>query len=371
LVINSQDKRGSDPERIVVVMPSWVGDVVMATPALRGLRLKYPAAHLALLVRPNTREVVEGLPGVHELIAWSPGGRGLDGLRALWRTAAELRRGRFDWAVLLSNAFRSAAAARLAGILRRIGYDRDARGWLLTDRLSPKRRGRRYALVSTVHYYNAVAQSLGCADPGESMELATSQDDDDAVESRLEDWGITEAHPLVVINPGASFGVSKLWIPERYAEVADRLVMQRDAAVVITFGPGERDLAWRIHDAMQQRSYVADDPPGTLGQLKSLIRRCDLLLNNDTGPRHFAKAFDRNVVTVFGSTHPRWTHTDYPRERIVRIDVDCGPCQKKVCPLGHHKCMTGVTSEMVYAAAEALLDGRIAGVSLPARAHAG
>jgi heptosyltransferase-2 len=188
------------------------------------------------------------------------------------------------------------------------------------------------------------------------MELFTSPDDERAVEERLRDWGIADQHPLVVINPGASFGPSKLWPAERYAAVADRLAKERGGWVVITCGPGEEPLAWQVRKSMREAAFVVDRPRGTLGQLKALIRRCDLMLGNDTGPRHFAKAFGRPVVTVFGSTHAEWTETDYPLERKVRIAVDCGPCQKKVCPFEHHQCMTGVTVDMVYEAARELLD---------------
>jgi len=367
----ASDNSGADPDRLLVVMPSWVGDVVMATPALRALRRRFPETHISLLIKSNAREVVAGLPGVDDVIEWPKRGKGLGRLMGPMADAARLRRDKFDWVVLLANSFRTALVARLAGIPRRIGYDRDGRGTLLTDRVRPPRDGRSFAFISAVHYYNNLVRTLGCGEPGEDMVLATSPDDDAVVEKRLAEWGIADAHPLVVLNPGASFGISKLWIPERYAEMADRLIADDGASVVITFGPGERDLAYRIAGAMKEKPYVADDPPGTLGQLKSLIRRADLLLNKDTGPRHFAKAFNRCVVTVFGSTHVEWTHTDYPRERIVRIDVDCGPCQKKVCPLEHHKCMTGVTSDMVYDAARALLNGEFQSMPLPVATNTG
>ncbi|MFQ5591791.1 MAG: glycosyltransferase family 9 protein, partial [Phycisphaerae bacterium] len=140
-----------------------------------------------------------------------------------------------------------------------------------------------------------------------------------------------------------------------FAAVADMLVEQRDAAVVVTCGPGEEPIARAIGAAMRRNGLVLTDPALTLGELKSLIKRCDLLICNDAGPRHFAKAFGVPVVTVFGPTHPRWTATDYPAERIVRVDVECGPCQKRVCPLGHLKCMTLVSAEMVFEAADELL----------------
>ncbi len=347
-----------DPTRIVVFMPTWVGDVVMATPALRALRSRFADAHITLLTKPNTVAVLEPGEWMDEIIAWPKASSKLAKWFEPFSVGRTLRAMNFDWAVLLSNSFRSALTANVARIARRIGYDRDGRGWLLTDRIPPRREGRKFEMVSTVDYFNELIATLDCEMPSQQMELAVNDEDVAAVESRLREWGIAEYRPLVVVNPGASFGPSKLWSPERYGEVADRLVKQNGASVVVTFGPGERDLAKQVCKVMDSKSFLVDDPPGTIGQLKALIKRCDILLNNDTGPRHFAKAFDRNVVTVFGSTHVEWTQTNYAKERSVRIAVDCGPCQKKVCPLGHHKCMTGVTSEMVYDAAVELLDRR-------------
>lgn len=339
-------------------MPTWVGDVVMATPALRALRSRFADAHITLLTKPNTVAVLEPGEWMDEIIAWPKASSKLAKWFEPFSVGRTLRAMNFDWAVLLSNSFRSALTANVARIARRIGYDRDGRGWLLTDRIPPRREGRKFEMVSTVDYFNELIATLDCEMPSQQMELAVNDEDVAAVESRLREWGIAEYRPLVVVNPGASFGPSKLWSPERYGEVADRLVKQNGASVVVTFGPGERDLAKQVCKVMDSKSFLVDDPPGTIGQLKALIKRCDILLNNDTGPRHFAKAFDRNVVTVFGSTHVEWTQTNYAKERSVRIAVDCGPCQKKVCPLGHHKCMTGVTSEMVYDAAVELLDRR-------------
>lgn len=340
-------------------MPTWVGDVVMTTPALRALRQRFADAHIALICRGNAVPVLAGSRLMDEIIPLirskkrGPFAQFADTLA----NARAIRGGKFDVAVLLSNSFRAAATVRWAGVRRRIGYDRDRRGWLLTDRAAVPRDGGKLRMISAVRYYADLTMSLGCDDPGDRLELATDDNDERIVGDLLTRWGVADHHPLVVINPGASFGPSKLWPPERFAAVADRLVVEKDAAVVITCGPGEQELARRIHESMDQPSRVCDDPMLTLGQLKAIIRRCDLLLNNDTGPRHFAKAFDRSVVTVFGSTHPGWTDTKYANECKIRIDVDCGPCHIKVCPLGHHKCMTGVTMDMVCDAAVKLLDG--------------
>ena len=343
------------PQRILVVLPSWVGDFVMATPALRALRARFADASITLLARPMIAELVAGGGWADAVVQWEPKRRhrrsfGLVGL------AKRLRGGRFDWAVLLANSFRSALLVRLAGIDRRIGYDRDGRGWLLTDRLPVPRDNGSIKITRMVDYYGTLAEHLGCDPPGDKLELFVESSGEQALADRFGRLGVADRQPLIVMSPGASFGASKLWPPERFAGLADRLIDTHGATVLISCAPGEQAIARQIVGLMTRQAYVLDDPVTTLGEFKSLIRRCDLLICNDAGARHVAKAFNRPVVTVFGPTHPGWTDTDYPAERKVLIPVDCGPCQKKVCPLDH-RCMTGISVDMVAAAADDLLKG--------------
>jgi heptosyltransferase-2 len=209
-----------------------------------------------------------------------------------------------------------------------------------------------------VQYYADLVEPIGCERPGDTLELFTTPEDDAAVEARLRAMGIAEKHPLIVLSPGAKFGASKCWPPDRFAATANRLVEKDNAVIVVTCGPGEESIAREIGRGFDRSGHVLDAPLLTLGQLKSLIRRCDLLICNDAGPRHFAKAFNVPVVTIFGPTHPDWTATSDEDERIVRINIDCGPCQQKICPLGHHRCMTDVTVDMVIEAARDLLAPR-------------
>jgi len=220
-----------------------------------------------------------------------------------------------------------------------------------------------------VEYYADLAEAIGCPRPGHGLELFCTPDCDEAVERRLTQMGIVRRRPRVVFSPGAKYGAAKCWAAERFAETARRLIEEQGAEVIVTCGPGEEAIARRIGQALRDAPvgnrchtpspcHVLDSPRLTLGELKSLIRGCDLLIGNDAGPRHIAKAFGVPVVTVFGPTHPDWTWTDYDHERVVRIDVDCGPCQQRVCPLGHHQCMTGVTVDAVYDAAASLLQVR-------------
>jgi heptosyltransferase-2 len=387
-----------EPRSILLVLPTWVGDFVMATPTLRAIRNRFANGRITFLLNPNLRDLVAGGDWMDECIEWpavrtpsasdGPGhevrrskfkDRNEGGMspRTVWGLRRSLRSRGFDWAILLPNSFRAALIARLSGAKRRIGYDREGRGFLLTDRIPVKnRRGRcdearfpnsvrvgtklpvrlgRHVPMPLVDYYADLAEAVGCERSGDRLELFTTSDCDESVQRRLESLGIADRHPLVVISPGAKFGASKCWLPERFTTLADRLTESDGAAVIVTCGPGEESIARAIGAAMKQHGFVFDSPLLTLGELKSLIRRSDLLVCNDAGPRHIAKAFDVPVVTIFGPTHPDWTSTSYRDERIVRIDVDCGPCQQRVCPLGHHQCMTGVSADIVFAAAVALL----------------
>ncbi|MBI4716413.1 MAG: lipopolysaccharide heptosyltransferase II [Planctomycetes bacterium] len=348
--------RQRDPRSILVVLPTWVGDFVMATPTLRALRNRYADATITFLLESNLRDLVRGGDWMDETVEWPARHRRLPWHAEFRAMVASLRRRRFDWALLLPNSARAAIVAWLSGARRRIGYNRDGRALLLTDRLPPRnRRHGRFVPQPIVNYYADLAEFAGCLRPGDQLELFTTPDCDESVRERLLSLGLEGQHPLVVISPGASYGAAKCWLPERFAGVADRLMETCGAAVVITCGPGEEAIARTIGAAMRQAPFVFDNPRLTLGELKSLVRRCDLLLCNDAGPRHFAKAFNVPVVTVFGPTHPEWTATSYPAERIVRIDVECGPCQQRRCPLGHHQCMTGVTVDDVIREAAQLL----------------
>lgn len=377
------------PRSILIVLPTWVGDFVMATPMLRAVRQRFPKAEIAFLSEPNLVDLIRGGDWMDDVLEWPAKARRKPWHREYRRLVAHLREREFDWCVLLPNSFRSALLAWQGGAKRRIGYNRDGRGWLLTDRIAVKNYGRigdwrlkigdydsvnRHSPIANrqslprrgfmaswlrgfvpmpiVEYYADLAEYLGCQRPGDRLELFTTEECDESVYERLNTLGMVNRHPLVVISPGAKFGASKCWLPERFAATADRLIAECDACVIVTCGPGEEPIARAIKSAMKREAVVFDEPLLTLGELKSLIKRSDLLIGNDAGPRHFAKAFHVPVVTIFGPTHPQWTATSYPRETIVRIDVDCGPCQQRVCPLGHHQCMTGVTEEAVVQAAK-------------------
>jgi heptosyltransferase-2 len=347
-------------DRIVIFLPNWIGDVVMATPALRALRGHFASSHLCHLGRGVALETLDGLGLSDSTIMDGSAKVGL--LRGLWAMSRQLRARRFDMAVLLPNSFRSALAARLGGAGCLAGYARDGRGWLLNEKLSPPRDARgKLQPVSAVDYYIALVEHLGAKCEGRRLALAVAPEQAVVAEKLLADCAIDRARPLAMLNPGASFGASKMWKPARFAALADELIDKRGAQIIINAAPSERPVAERVEAAMRHKPAInLARRENSIGLLKALVARCRLVVTNDTGARHIAAGLGVPVVTLFGSTDPRWAAIDYNRERIIRVDVPCSPCQKKQCPQppgpGFHKCMEAIMPEMVLPSCLELLD---------------
>jgi len=336
---------------IAVVLPGWVGDAVMATPALRALRSHFAGARIIGVVKSYVAGVLSGGDWFDELLL-------MEGVAA---TAWALRRRRIDLAVLFPNSFRSALTAWLGGCKRRVGYARYWRSPLLTDALQPVRGSDRQPLPSPIlDAYNKLAEHVGCPPPGWRMELDTTPDDEAAAARVCDRAGFAACAEVVCLNPGAAFGAAKHWPTPYFAELARDLAERRGAGILVLCGPAERDLAREVvttacHPRVRALSDLA---PLSLGLTKALVRRCDLLVTTDSGPRHFAAAFNRPVVTLFGPTHTAWTETYHPHAIHLQKRLDCGPCQRRVCPLGHHRCMRELTPAEVFDAAARLLRGR-------------
>ena len=349
------------PEKILVLAPNWVGDAVMATPALAALAARFSDAEITTAARPYVLPVFDGLPEAGRLC-------GLAGLerRAPWRyflsDALALRKEHFDLAVIFPNSARSALFAFLAGAGERLGYRRDGRGLLLTRSLEPPREGSRFRPVPMVDYYLELVGLLGARPAGRRLRMAVTDSEREEADAALEGARVDFSRPWAVINPGAAFGSAKCWLPENFAAVADAL-SQRGLEVLLVTGPKERDIGGAINTAASAPIAPLWREGVGLGALKSIVERAAVLVTNDSGPRHFAAAFSVPVVTIMGPTDPRWSDTGYERETVVRKEVECGPCMLRVCPLDH-RCMKLVTpEEVIRAADELLLPGGEGGVS--------
>lgn len=361
---------------LALFLPNWIGDVVMATPAIRALKALAGEGKVIGVCRPYVAGVVEGSPWFDKLLFLERSGS----WSQRWPAVAwKLRKEKIDIAVLFPNSFRVALTAWLGKCKQRVGFRRYLRGWMLTDVLAPLRDQQgNYTPTPIIDDYNKLAVAAGCEDPGRRQELFTTAADEaqarEILNSLAGEGGYgTRSVPAtlaatVCLNPGAAFGAAKHWHAESFATLAQELTDRRGCRVLVLCGPGERDMARTIVRLAARLTvrHIADEPL-SLGLTKALIRRCDLLVTTDSGPRHFAAAFDRPVVTLFGPTHIAWTETYFAKATHLQKKVPCGPCQKRVCPLQHHACMKDLTVAEVYNATCDLLD-RFAQSPMPRRA---
>ena len=341
-------------QTIIIRAPNWIGDVVMATPAFRAVRNHFPGAHVSILIKKYARSLINDSPWFDEVIEYDPAGehRGIGGYIRLVRG---LRKRRFDLALILVNSLRGAAEAYLAGARRRAGYNRNLRRVFLTELVPPPIENGRIVPQNMVDYYLRLCREIGCPPESTREELFVRPE----IEARADDFlarhGHNPAKMLIGINPGAAFGSSKCWLPDRFAHVADALIERHGCNVFICSAPSERAIARQIESHMQHRPMNPCDSNPGLEVYKAIIKRMQLLITNDTGARHIAVAFGVPVVVVFGSTNTRYTDVNLDRTLIVKADASCAPCQKKICPTGDHRCMKDVTTEMVLAAVEKAL----------------
>jgi len=304
---------------ILVVMPSWIGDAVMATPVLKALRRSYPESTICI-AGPSPVIAVVFDPGIADsFLRMPPKSTG-----SFFRSILMIRRGRFDMAVLLPNSFRSALVVFLGGVKRRVGYLRDGRGFMLTDKLrAPVSSDGRKAVCPTLDYY---ADLLGLLDIDVVDRRMSVPSDPSLSEAELCDAGYDPARSLVMLNPGGSYGPSKLWPADRFASLADRLIDRFGAQVIINAAPNEKAIAVEVSNKMQHKPLLDyGRRENSLSLLKSHLVLCDLLVTNDTGARHLGVALGSAVVTIYGSTDPGWTTLDYDRQKNIIADVDCGP----------------------------------------------
>jgi heptosyltransferase-2 len=340
------------PRRIFVRAPNWVGDLVMATPAFARIRAGYPDAHITVGLRPYLRTLLDGNAWFDEVVDLPK-----SGALGLWRQARALRRSGFDLAIVLPNSPSAGLLALLAGIPVRLGY-RQGRPLLMNMGLRAPRarrlfgRGPRRVPSPMPRYYHALLDLLGLPPGGERGELAVTADERERCDRWFAERGVPAAAPVVAMNAGASFGASKMWEPRRFARVASAL-RARGYVVVLLSGPGEVDTVRAI--AAESGALAAIDPILPVGMLKPMIQRAALLVTTDSGPRHVAVAFDVPVVCLIGPTDSRYTDYCLDKTILLRKDLDCVPCQKKVCPLGHHDCMNEIAVDEVLAAADRLL----------------
>lgn len=302
------------------------------------------------VLRPHLADVLAGTAWLDEQIFFDP--RSADSKLRSWSIANQLRVRRLDTLLLLTNSFRSGLIACASGARRRVGYVRYGRGLMLTTRLYPPCAGRKLIPTPAIDSYLKLAYVLGCPAESPRLELATTPADEQATDAIWRKLRLPAGEEVVVLNSGGAYGAAKHWPAEYFAQLVRRIAMQDKLAVLVNCGPGERQIAAEIVRGADHPGVVglAGEEQLPIGLTKACIRRSRLLVSTDSGPRFFAVAFGLPVVTLFGPTHRDWSRTHDAGEICLAHDVPCGPCIKRTCPLGHHRCMRELTVDAVYQA---------------------
>ncbi len=340
----------SDIKRLLIRSTNWIGDAVMTTPAVRAIRKNFPDARISILTKPWVAPVFSNSPYVDNLLIYGDAGKH-KGLSGKLRLARELKEYRFDAAILLQNAFEAALITFFAGIPCRIGYNTDARAFLLTHSVPCTPQIKK---MHQTGYYLGILQGIGLKTDGLGLDLVVDKKYQKRAAEILEEHGISMSDRLVGINPSATFGPAKQWFPERYAGLSDKIHEILGARILLFGGPGDRELGRKISKMM---NYPPVDLSGKtdLGEAIALISMCNLFITNDSGLMHVAAALDIPLIAIFGSTNPVTTGPKGLNSRIVRIPVECSPCLKPKCPKGHLKCMDQIDVNMVFDVVKELL----------------
>jgi heptosyltransferase-2 len=330
-----------DPEAVLVIAPNWIGDAVMSTPALANLRRGLPKATIDLLVPRHVAPLFDDHPHIDRVV--------IRDVRQPWRTRVAqvmvLRRYGYRVVLLLPNSFRAALEAWLLGSPVRLGYATDGRRWLLTHAV-PATKG---PPAHQVDAYLQLVAALGLPIV-ERLPMLTPTLRAEIDAERLwaaQGWGRKDL--VIGICPGAAFGPAKRWWPERFAAVADRLIVSGGFRVVFL---GSRDEVPLVQSIRTHMTHEAGSLAGqdTLGSFMALAARCAVVIANDSGSMHIANAVGTPVVALFGPTDPRRTTPRGARAAVLRRDLACSPCFRTTCPYSDHPCMRFIEVDDVYRA---------------------
>lgn len=332
--------------KIVVRMPNWIGDSILALPAVQSLKKNFPESEIWMA----SREWAKDLFGTDHLVRGIISLPDIRDLKSLREAGSMLKSRGFDLGFLLTNSFSSALLFSIAGIPERWGYSSDGRRWLLTRSVTPA------AIAGTRHqteYYLQLLSGLGLQVFPQRIALTLSEEEKAEAGRALRAAGRDPAKPLVILNPGAFYGSAKRWPPGRFAEAAALFEARNRAEILIVGSEDEKEIGEAVAAGLEKKpmNFVGKT---SLRQLLALLSHGQLFVTNDSGPMHIANALGIPVLALFGPTDPKVTGPLEPPASVLKKDVPCWPCLYRTCPYDH-RCMMNIEAAEVFEAGQKYL----------------
>lgn len=331
-----------DPQKIIVRMPNWLGDLVMATPVLHDLRNRFPHAYITAMCQNPVGGLLQENPHVDEIYQFRKPSGWIHHV-SRHEIIDNLRKGEYDLGILLTNSFSSAWWFWRGHVAERVGFATHWRSLLLNRAVSLPKNVEKQHLVFT---YKALLEPLGIPISGTAPELFVSKSESDAAKELLAKLGIVCGKQIIIgINPGAAYGSAKCWLPDRFEEIARKLLENQNVSLVFF---GDKKGSGLVDDICSKLPERAVNLAGktSLRELIALIDLCSIFLTNDSGPMHIASALRKPLVALFGSTSDVKTGP-YGGGTVIHKHVECSPCYKRECPIDF-RCMTNIGVEEVY-----------------------
>lgn len=337
------------PKNIIVRMPNWLGDLVMATPVLADLRNHFKDAEITAMCQSHVAPMLKYDPNVDKILSFKRPSGWIHRMHHL-EILQPLQNGKYDMGVLLTNSFSSAWWFFRGHVKNRIGFKGNCRSLFLNKAVSFPANKNTQHLVLT---YKALLEPMGIPISDTPPKLHITAEETKAARDLLALHGATVGENLIVgINPGAAYGSAKCWLPDRFKEVTQRLLDKPNVVVVYFGDPAGAPL---VNDICKEFSDRVINLAGktSLRELLPLIGSCSIFLTNDSGPMHIAAALGIPLLALFGSTSDVRTGP-YGGGKVIHKHVECSPCYKRVCPIDF-RCMTRIGVKEVYDELETLL----------------
>ncbi len=335
--------------RILVIAPSWIGDLVMSQCLYMELKKIHPEAEIDVMAPKWCLDVLRRMPEVTDAILM-PLGHGVFNLRERYRLGKELRTKHYDMAYILPNSFKSALIPFFAGIKYRRGWLGESRYFILSDyRKNKKDFPKLIARYTSLAHTNNEVKNEQDLKEIPTPKLKTIKPDAETAYSK---FSINVNSPVLGICPGAEFGPTKKWPPEYYASIAEKYLSSDSHREVWIFGSNKdiktaEELKENIPDNLHDRVHILAGLT-TIEEAIDLLALCQFVICNDSGLRHVSAAVGVRVIAIFGSTSTLYTPPTTSNALLIESDEPCHPCFKKQCRYGTTACLKNLRSEMVW-----------------------